>query len=69
MTNKRSNLIKGQSERSFQKSYPTSTSFIQRPLHPSIDISNNVGSQDEAKRFFVNLRKTCKSSESEGEKV
>ena len=67
MTNRRTNLIKGQSERDFEKNYPTSTCFTPRPLHPSIDISNNVGSHDEAKLFFANLRKTCRKSESRGE--
>ena len=65
MTNRRANLIKGQSERSFEKSYTTSTGgFTPRPLYPSIDISNTVGSHDEAKLFFANLRKTCRTSES-----
>ena len=65
MTNQRTNLIKGQSERAFQKSYTTSTVFIPQPICPSIDISNSIGSHDEAVLFFANLRKTCRNSKSE----
>lgn len=62
MTNPKTNLIKGQSERSFQKSYTTPTSFTPRPIYKSIDISNSTDSHNGAKLFFANLRKTCKNS-------
>ena len=65
MAKQRENLIKGQSERSFQKIHTTSTCFTPQPPYHSIDISNSVGSHDEAKIFFTNLRKTCKSKSEE----
>ena len=66
MTYKRMNLIKGQSERSFQKSYTTSTCFTPYPKYPSIDISNGIGDHEAAVRFFAALQKTCRNSKLEG---
>lgn len=62
MVNRKLNLIKGQSERSFENKYTVPTSFTPRPLHKSIDISSGDKNHKAASLFFADLRKTCRNS-------
>ena len=63
MVNRKLNLIKGQSERSFEKTKTESTCFTPPPKYRSIDLSSGDGNHKAASEFFANLRKTCRNTE------
>ena len=67
MTNRRTNLIKGQSEDALKKTETESTCFAPRLIPKSIKFDNVDGTHKEAMEFFGNLRKTCRNNESGGE--
>lgn len=61
------NPIKGQRRFEEIDTTPHSTSFIgPKPKYPPMDILNcTEDSREEGRKFFANLQKTCKNSESE----
>lgn len=63
MANRKRKLIKGQSERSFEKTETESTSFTPRPRYLSMDTSRGNKNHEGAREFLANLQKTCRNTE------